>query len=100
MLTEHRNENLAEMLKNVKTDVNSVTLLKTVIRAIIELYKVTHYIITVSLTDCSDEGDSEAEKEEQKKKKRERKITVKKREKITVKKEKEITVKRKKRVMM
>ena len=72
------------MLENVKTDINSAALLKTVMRAIIELCKVTHYIITVPLTDCSDERDSEAEKEEQEKEKREKKTAVKKKEKMTM----------------
>ena len=64
MLTEHKNKNLAEMLKNMKTDINSAALLKTMMRTIIELCKAAHHIITVFLTDCSDERDSEAEKKE------------------------------------
>ena len=64
MLTEHRNKNLAEMLKNVKINVNFTALLKTVMRAIIELCKITYHTITASLTDCSNNEDSEAEKKE------------------------------------
>ena len=89
MLTEHRNENLTEMLKNVKTDINSAALLRTVMMTIIELCEVTHHIITVSLTDCLNEEDSEAEKEEQERKKREREMT----EKTVKEKEREMTEK-------
>ena len=98
MLTEYRNENLAEMLENVKTDVNSVTLLRTVMRAIIELCEAACHVITVSLTDYLDKRDSEVKKEDKEKEKREREMTVKKRKK-TVKRRKR-AVKRVRKVRM
>ena len=48
--------------KNIEAGTNSETLLQVVVRAIIELCEAAH-LITVPLTDYSDEGDSEAEKE-------------------------------------
>lgn len=100
MLTEHRNENLAEMLEKVKADANPAALLRTVMIAIIELCEVTHHIITVSLTDYSDEGDSEAEKEKQEKEekiKRDKKKKTAVKERVKAAAEREKTAIKKKR---
>ena len=97
MLACYRNENLAEILENIEADVNSAALLQTVMKAIIELQKAAHQVITVSLTDCSEEGDSETEKEGEEKEKKKKKITVKKKKK---KKRKKAVIKRVKKTIM
>ena len=63
MLTCHRNEDLAEMLEDMKAGANSAALLQTVMGAIIELWEAAHQATTVPPTDCLEEGDSGAEKE-------------------------------------
>ena len=63
MLTCYRNEDLAEMLEDVKAGTNPAALLQTVVGAIIELQEAAHQAITVPPTNCSEEGDSEAEEE-------------------------------------
>ena len=65
MLTEHKNEDLAEMLENVKAGINPAALLRTVVKAIIELCEAAHYTTTVPPINCLEEGDSEVKKEEQ-----------------------------------
>ena len=66
MLTCHRNEDLADMLENVKAGINPAALLQTVVGAIIELQEVAHQATTVPSTNCSEEGDSGAEEEGEK----------------------------------
>ena len=63
MLLTYRNEDLAEMLENMKAGTNPVTLLQTVVGAIIELQEAAHQATTVPPTDCLEEGDSGAEEE-------------------------------------
>ena len=71
MLTGHRNEDLAEMLKDVEAGANPEALLWTVVGAIIELRKAAHPA-TVPPTNQTIQTRETMERRKEKRKKRRR----------------------------